>query len=66
MHYFREILLEQKTLSALELLKLAIGNQQLLDNYLCHKIVRSSNEKAFSQSKAPLDFLLTLSAILAL
>ena len=48
MHYSSEILLEQKTLSALELLKLAIGNQQLLDNYLCHN-VRSSNEKAYSQ-----------------
>ena len=57
MHYSSEILLEQKTLSALELLKLAIGNQQLLDNYnLCHN-VRSSNEKAYSQSKAPIDLL---------
>lgn len=56
MHYSSEVLLEQKTLSALELLKLAIGNQQLLDNYLCHN-VRSSSEKAYSQWKASIDFL---------
>ena len=62
MHYFSEILLEQKTLSALELLKLAIGNQQLVDNYLCHN-VRSSSEKALSQSKAHIDFLLSSSTI---
>lgn len=65
MHYSSEILVEQKTLSVLELLKLAISNQQLLDNYLCRN-VRSSSEKAYSQSKAPIDFLLTLSALLTL
>lgn len=60
MHYSSEMLVEQKTLSVLEVLKLAIGNQQLLDNYLCHN-VRSSKEKAYSQSKAHIDFLLSSS-----
>lgn len=35
-----EILMEQQTLSVLEL---GVCNQQILNNYLCHNVARSSN-----------------------